>query len=97
MNNVNINDLMTLLAAVDIAVKRGTYSILEIRQVGEVAEKLNAFLTEATAAAQAADEAAKAAEGTEATAEGTEATAEGTEATAEGTDGEVTESPVEQA
>ena len=90
MNNVNINDLMTLLAAVDIAVKRGTYSILEVRQVGEVAEKLNAFLTEATAAAQAADEAAKAAEGTE-------TTAEGTEATAEGTDGEVTESPVEQA
>lgn len=64
MNNVNINDLMTLLAAVDIAVKRGTYSILEVRQVGEVAEKLNAFLTEATAAAEAAAEAAKvAAEG----------------------------------
>jgi hypothetical protein len=63
MNNVNINDLMTLLAAVDIAVKRGTYSILEVRQVGEVAEKLNAFLTEATAAAKAAEEAA--AEGTE--------------------------------
>jgi hypothetical protein len=52
MNNVNINDLMTLLAAVDIAVKRGTYSILEVRQVGEVAEKLNAFLSEATAAAE---------------------------------------------
>jgi hypothetical protein len=85
MNNVNINDLMTLLAAVDLAVKRGTYSILEIRQVGEVAEKLNAFLTDATAAAQAADEAAKAAE----------ATAEGAEATAEGA--EVTEAPVEQA
>jgi hypothetical protein len=57
MNNVNINDLMTLLAAVDIAVKRGTYSILEVRQVGEVAEKLNAFLGEATAAAAAAAEA----------------------------------------
>jgi hypothetical protein len=59
MNNVNINDLMTLLAAVDIAVKRGVYSILEIRQVGEVAEKLNAFLTEATAAAEAAKAAAE--------------------------------------
>lgn len=58
MNNVNINDLMTLLAAVDIAVKRGTYSILEVRQVGEVAEKLNAFLTEATAASEAAAKAA---------------------------------------
>jgi len=57
---------MTLLAAVDLAVKRGTYSILEIRQVGEVAEKLNAFLTEATAASQAAQAAA---EGTEAVAE----------------------------
>jgi hypothetical protein len=64
MNNVNINDLMTLLAAVDIAVKRGVYSILEIRAVGEVAEKLNAFLTEATEAAKAAEEAAKAADGT---------------------------------
>ena len=62
MNNVNINDLMTLLAAVDIAVKRGTYSILEVRQVGEVAEKLNAFLTEATAAATAAAEGQPAAE-----------------------------------
>jgi hypothetical protein len=59
MNNVNINDLMTLLAAVDIAVKRGVYSILEIRAVGEVAEKLNAFLTEATAAAEAAKTAAE--------------------------------------
>lgn len=92
MNNVNINDLVTLLAAVDLAVKRGTYSILEIRQVGEVAEKLNAFLTEATAASQAAQVAA---EGTEATAEGTEATAEvaadGTEATA------TPDAPVEQA
>jgi len=70
MNNVNINDLMTLLAAVDIAVKRGTYSILEVRQVGEVAEKLNAFLTEATAAADAAKAAAEqaAAEGQPATA-----------------------------
>jgi len=58
MNNVNINDLMTLLAAVDLAVKRGTYSILEIRQVGEVAEKLNAFLSEATAASEAAAKAA---------------------------------------
>jgi len=76
---------MTLLAAVDLAVKRGTYSILEIRQVGEVAEKLNAFLTDATAAAQAADEAAKAAEGT------AEATAEGAEVT------ETPEAPVEQA
>lgn len=82
MNNVNINDLMTLLAAVDIAVKRGVYSILEIRAVGEVAEKLNAFLTEATAAAEAAKAAA---EGTEATAE---APADGTAAP---------EAPAEQA
>jgi hypothetical protein len=73
MNNVNIQDLVTLLAAVDIAVKRGTFSILEIRAVGEVAEKLNAFLAEATAQAEAARAAAaeaQAAEGEAPAAEG---------------------------
>jgi hypothetical protein len=75
MNNVNINDLMTLLTAVDIAVKRGTFSILEIRSVGEVAEKLNAFLAEATAQSEAAKVAAEQA-GAEGQAPATDAPAE---------------------
>lgn len=51
---MNINDLSILLAAVDIAVKRGAFSILEIGQVGEMATKLNKFIADATAAAEAA-------------------------------------------
>ena len=47
MNTLNLNDLATLLAAIDIAVKRGAFSILEVGSVGEVATKLNGFLQEA--------------------------------------------------
>jgi hypothetical protein len=57
---MNLQDLSVLLAAVELAVKRGTFSILEIGVVGETASKLNAFLAdakrqqdEAAAAAQA--------------------------------------------
>lgn len=57
---MNIQDLAVLLAAVELAVKRGTYSILEIGAVGEAAGKLNAFLSEAQRQAQ---EAAAPAEG----------------------------------
>jgi hypothetical protein len=69
---MNLTDLSTLLAAIDIAVKRGAFSVLEIGAVGETATKLNNFLLEAKkqqeeAAAAAAAE-APAAEG-EATAE----------------------------
>lgn len=62
---MTIQDLSVLLAAVDLAVKRGAFSILEIGQVGAVAEKLNAFLAEAQkqAEAQQAAQAAEAAEG----------------------------------
>lgn len=59
--NLSITDLNTLLAAVDIAVKRGAYSILEVGAVSQVAEKLNNFLISAREQA----EAAKAAEGGE--------------------------------
>jgi hypothetical protein len=45
--NMNLQDLSVLLAAVELAVKRGTFSILEIGVVGETASKLNAFLAEA--------------------------------------------------
>lgn len=69
---MNLTDLSTLLAAIDIAVKRGAFSVLEIGAVGETATKLNNFLLEAKkqqeeAAAQAADQSA--AEGQEAPAE----------------------------
>ena len=81
---MNLTDLSTLLAAIDIAVKRGAFSVLEISAVGETATKLNNFLLEAkkqqdeAAAAQAAEQAA--AEGQETTAEATaEATAESAE------------------
>jgi hypothetical protein len=84
--NLNLNDLSVLLAAIDVAVKRGAYSVLEVGQVGEAATKLNNFLLEAQKQQEEAQAAAAAAEGTEATAETTEATAEGTEATAEATD-----------
>jgi hypothetical protein len=45
--NMNLQDLSVLLAAVELAVKRGAYSILEVGVVGEAATKLNAFLAEA--------------------------------------------------
>jgi hypothetical protein len=59
---MNLQDLSVLLAAVELAVKRGTFSILEVGVVGEAATKLNAFLAEAKrqqdeAAAQAQAEA----------------------------------------
>jgi hypothetical protein len=53
---MNINDLSILLAAVDIAVKRGAFSILEIGQVGEAATKLNKFIADASAAAKESEE-----------------------------------------
>lgn len=65
---MTIQDLSVLLAAIDVAVKRGAFSVLEIGQVGAVAEKLNAFLAEAQkqAEAQKAEQDAAAGEQTEA-------------------------------
>lgn len=70
---MNINDLSVLFAAVELAVKRGTYSLFEIGPVGQAAEKLGAFLKEANEQAQAAQAAAQAAEGEQAPAEGEQA------------------------
>jgi len=69
---MNLTDLSTLLAAIDIAVKRGAFSVLEIGAVGETATKLNNFLLEAK---KQQDEAA-AAQAAEAPAEGEQAPAE---------------------
>lgn len=74
---MNLADLSVLLAAVELAVKRGVYSVLEIGAVGEAATKLGSFLADAKAQADAA----KAAE--EASAEApTEELAEDGQATA---------------
>jgi len=55
---MNIQDLSILLAAVELAVKRGTFSIFEIGAVGQTAEKLAAFLKDANEQAEAAKAAA---------------------------------------
>lgn len=64
---MNLQDLSVLLAAVELAVKRGTFSILEIGVVGETASKLNAFLADAK---RQQDEAAAAAAQAEVPVEG---------------------------
>lgn len=51
---MNIQDLSILFAAVELAVKRGTFSIFEIGAVGQSAEKLGAFLKQANEQAEAA-------------------------------------------
>ena len=56
---MNIQDLSILLAAVELAVKRGTFSIFEIGAVGQTAEKLAAFLKDANEQAEAAKAAAE--------------------------------------
>ncbi len=56
---MNIQDLSILLAAVELAVKRGTYSIFEIGAVGQTADKLAAFLKDANEQAEAAKAAAE--------------------------------------
>jgi len=78
---MNINDLSVLFAAVELAVKRGTFSLFEIGPVGQAAERLGAFLKDANEQAQAA----KAAQ------EAEQAAAEGQEAPA------APEAPAEQA
>jgi nucleotide-binding universal stress UspA family protein len=60
---MNINDLSVLFAAVELAVKRGTFSVFEIGTVGQAAERLGAFLKDATEQAQAAKAEQEAAEG----------------------------------
>jgi hypothetical protein len=66
---MNINDLSILFAAVELAVKRGTFSVFEIGAVGQAADRLGAFLKDA----QAQAEAAKAAEQAAAEGQGPEA------------------------
>ena len=51
---MTVNDMSILLAAVDIAIKRGAYSILEVGAIGDCATRLNEFLKAANEQAQAA-------------------------------------------
>jgi hypothetical protein len=55
---MNINDLSILFAAVELAVKRGTFSVFEIGTVGQAADRLGAFLKDAQEQAEAAKAAA---------------------------------------
>jgi hypothetical protein len=57
---MNIQDLSILLAAIEVAVKRGTFSIFEVGAVGAATEKLAAFLKQANEQAEAAKAAAEA-------------------------------------
>lgn len=51
---MTINDMNTLLAALEIAVKRGAFSVLEVGAVGEVSTKLANFLQSAKEQAEKA-------------------------------------------
>ena len=51
---MTVNDMSILLAAVDIAIKRGAYSILEVGAIGDCASRLNDFLKAANEQAEAA-------------------------------------------
>lgn len=51
---MTVNDMSILLAAVDIAIKRGAYSILEVGAIGDCAARLNDFLKAANEQAEAA-------------------------------------------
>jgi len=66
---MNLQDLSVLLAAIEIAVKRGAFSVLEIGAVGESSTKLNDFLAEAKRQQDEAIAAAAAAETTDTPAE----------------------------
>ena len=60
---MTVNDMSILLAAVDIAIKRGAYSILEVGAIGDCAARLNDFLKAANEQAEAAKAEQAAAEG----------------------------------
>ena len=59
--SIGLNELAVLAQIVDLATQRGAFRANELTQVGEVYDKLNAFLTfireqqEATAEAEAGD------------------------------------------
>jgi hypothetical protein len=53
---LTVTDLANLRSLVDVAVKRGTFTASEISAVGNVYDKLSAFLTAITAQQQSQQE-----------------------------------------
>lgn len=54
-SSLNVNDLKNLLTIVDIASKRGAFTPKEFGPIGEVYNRVDAFLTAATAKTEDAE------------------------------------------
>lgn len=59
--NLNINDLATMANVIDICTQRGAFRANELKPVGELFEKISAFVKAAQEQAKAAEEAVGAA------------------------------------
>lgn len=56
-NNITVADLSLIKGIIDLASTRGAFRAAEMKQVGEVYEKLSAFLDAVVAQAKAQEEA----------------------------------------
>ena len=59
--NLNINDLATMANVIDLATQRGAFRANELKAVGELYEKINAFVKAAQEQAKKEEETANAA------------------------------------
>ena len=59
--NLNINDLSTMANVIDLATQRGAFRANELKAVGELYEKITAFVKAAQEQAKKEEEAANAA------------------------------------
>ena len=55
-NNITVADLSLIKGIIDLASTRGAFRAAEMKQIGEVYEKLSAFLDAVVAQAKAQDE-----------------------------------------
>jgi len=55
-NNITVADLNLLRNIIDLASRRGAFQASEMKQIGEVYDKLNQFLETVVAQAQAQEE-----------------------------------------
>ena len=62
-NNITVADLSLIKGIIDLASTRGAFRAAEMKQVGEVYEKLSAFLDAVVAQAKAQEEAPPADDG----------------------------------
>ena len=60
---MNVNDLATMANIIDICTQRGAFRGNELKQVGELFEKITAFVKDAQEKAEAAEKAAEEAAG----------------------------------